>query len=65
MFVVDSDRAAEQFDAIEIVDRQDSALLVLVLDEAETLEKGSSWGIGVWKHVACGRELQQCSGAIL
>ena len=45
MFVVDSDRAAEQLDAIEIVDRQDGALLVLVLDEAETLGKVSTSGI--------------------
>ena len=37
MFVVDSNRAPQQLDAVEIIDGQDGAPLVLVLDEAEPL----------------------------
>lgn len=37
MFVVDSNRAPKQLDAVEIVHRQDGAPLVLVLDETESL----------------------------
>lgn len=39
MFVVDSNRAPQKLDAVEIVHCQDSAPLVLVLDEAESLKK--------------------------
>ena len=37
VLVIDSDSATQQVDAVEVVDGQDGALLVLVLDEAESL----------------------------
>lgn len=44
MLVIDSNRAAQQLDAVEIVDGQDGALLVLVLDEAESLWGNANFG---------------------
>lgn len=38
VLVVDSNRATQQVDAVEVVNGEDGALLVLVLDEAEALQ---------------------------
>lgn len=39
MLVVDSNRAAQQFNTVEVIHCQDGALLVLVLQEAESLRE--------------------------
>lgn len=44
VLVIDSNRAAQQLDAVEVVNSQDGALLVLVLDEAESLWANTSYG---------------------
>ena len=47
VLVVDSNRAPQQLDAVEVIHGQNRALLVLVLDEAEALGVRQTGGGGV------------------
>ena len=44
MLVVDSNRAPQQLDAVEVIHRQNCAPLVLVLEEAEAVGGGGAKG---------------------